>query len=117
MKLGYCAVYIWTEIKLVFVHQDEQVNQLKRPKHFPNPNTIYSLRELTIVWHLYGGKDFSLPSPLPSSSSYKQRKHKTTFGMSEVSEERKLSSQKDWKRKGGPGRNHDVLMEIELNKV
>ena len=37
--------------------------------------------------------------------------------MSEVSEERKLSSQKDWKRKGGPGRNHDVLMEIELNKV
>lgn len=32
---------------------------LKAPDHFPNAEYRYTLKELTIVWHMYGGSDFS----------------------------------------------------------
>lgn len=34
---------------------------LKAPKHFPPPVLRYTLCEMTLVWHLYGGKDFGDP--------------------------------------------------------
>ena len=47
--------------------QERHVDQLQRPKHFPEPVLQYTLKELTIVWHLYGGHDF--PTHPPSSGS------------------------------------------------
>lgn len=49
--------------------QEQHVDQLKRPKHFPEPVIQYTLKELTIVWHLYGGHDFALLSSSSSPSS------------------------------------------------
>lgn len=40
---------------------------LKAPKHFPAPVYRYTLREMTIVWHMYGGLDFKA-SPQPKKS-------------------------------------------------
>lgn len=99
------------------------MDQLKRPSHFPDPFMIYSLREITLVWHLYGGKDFS-SSSLPSLS----RRPPITASNNTVSSSKSkkgsinkknlsLKRQQDWKLCGGVGRDHNVLVEIELNKV
>ena len=92
------------------------MDQLKRPKGFPNPNLIYALRELTIVWHLYGGRDFSA-APLGSASpTPTPRKHKAPME-DEVAFHKKGDYHNRWRRRGGVGRDQDVLMEMELNKV
>lgn len=99
------------------------MDQLKRPAHFPDPVMIYSLREITLVWHLYGGKDFS-SSPFPSLS----RRPPITASNNIVSSSKSkkgsinkknlsLKRQQDWKLCGGVERDHNVLVEIELNKV
>lgn len=35
-----------------------KMDQLKAPKSFPQPVLRYTLREISLVWHLYGGLDF-----------------------------------------------------------
>lgn len=30
----------------------------RRPLHFPVPEIRYLVKEISVVWHLYGGKDF-----------------------------------------------------------
>ena len=103
-----------------YIEQDAQIDQLKRPKHFPDPIVIYSLRELTIIWHLYGGRDFSIPPSPPSSCSpntVKKHKMATATSHEDVAFHNGGGTRNSWKRKGGLGRDHDVLMEMELNKV
>ncbi|KAK8735432.1 hypothetical protein OTU49_005389 [Cherax quadricarinatus] len=39
-----------------------KVDQLRAPKHFPTASVKYTLQELTVVWHMYGGSDFKTPS-------------------------------------------------------
>ncbi len=117
----YCCLLL---LLLLLLLQDAQVDQLKHPKHFPDPVIIYSLRELTIVWHLYGGRDFTIPlSPPSSCSPTTMKKHKaaaataTSQDGEHVAYHNRGGVRNVWKRKGGVGRDHDVLMEIELNKV
>lgn len=31
---------------------------LRSPKHYPQPVLRYMLREMSLVWHMYGGSDF-----------------------------------------------------------
>lgn len=48
-------------IRLVENHFSVPVGRmdiLKAPKHYPNPVMKYSVHEMSIVWHLYGGEDF-----------------------------------------------------------
>lgn len=45
-----------------------KVDLLKPPKSFPNPVLRYRLREATLIWHIYGGKDFG-ESQQPQSST------------------------------------------------
>lgn len=33
---------------------------LKAPRHFPAPILRYTLCEMTLIWHMYGGKDFEV---------------------------------------------------------
>ncbi|ESO82945.1 hypothetical protein LOTGIDRAFT_197758 [Lottia gigantea] len=64
---------------------------LKQPDDFPTPDSRYTLKELTVVWYMYGGKD---------------------FGMANRS--------KGWYYIivcCGPGRDCDTLMELQLSKV
>lgn len=34
-----------------------KVDALKAPKTYPPAVSKYSLREMTIIWHMYGGND------------------------------------------------------------
>lgn len=77
---------------------------------------MYSLRELTIIWQLYGGRDFSLPSggvsspslSLKSSTKTKNKDHESKNGSSSNRRRRTV---------GGVGRDYNKLVEIEISKV
>ncbi|XP_006901527.1 PREDICTED: autophagy-related protein 2 homolog A [Elephantulus edwardii] len=84
---------------------------LRAPARFPVPSSRVVLREISLVWHLYGGRDFgphhgrrlkanlSGPRSSPSRCSGPNR------------------PQNSWRLQGGTGRQHNVLMEIQLSKV
>uniref|UniRef100_A0A8C9U906 Autophagy related 2A n=1 Tax=Scleropages formosus TaxID=113540 RepID=A0A8C9U906_SCLFO len=80
---------------------------LRAPSRFPVPQSRVVLREVSVVWHLYGGKDFGgkgRPAPpgvwgSPSRSTAPPR------------------PQNSWRWVGGSGRQHSLLMEIQLTKV
>nr|CAD7434456.1 unnamed protein product [Timema monikensis] len=40
-----------------------KMDLLKAPKHYPAAVLRYTLCEMSIVWHMYGGKDFSMQPP------------------------------------------------------
>eukprot|EP00066_Takifugu_rubripes_P026085 XP_011615351.1 PREDICTED: autophagy-related protein 2 homolog B isoform X2 [Takifugu rubripes] len=76
--------------------------------NFPIPEVRYLIKEISVIWHLYGGKDFgsttltaspsrswgSTPHSSPSQTPVRQSKSSSRSG-------------------GGRGRNTDVLMEIQ----
>lgn len=175
------------------IPQDRHTDQLQRPKHYPEPVVAYTLKEMTVIWHMYGGRDFqpstppSSTSPSPSSSPHSSHRHnsnattatshsnthyytsaqdqfhpgRTTYtyrpntgsngrttkstdlmsGASSSTGSYALSSSpragrdrsssgkrrsggggkratpSDWRVAGGPGRDHSVLIELELDKV
>lgn len=43
---------------------------LKAPSRFPVPESRVMLREVSVVWHLYGGRDFG---PGPSGHAHSPR--------------------------------------------
>ena len=136
-------------------HQDCRTDQLQRPKHFPEPVMQYTLKEMTLIWHLYGGRDFgpakdhsspSSASSSPASSPYNTKRQfrdathtsgaattvraRTNGGLGGFGKGRGLREKtggkkgdakrggpSDWKTAGGPGRDHSVLVELELDKV
>ncbi|XP_054423037.1 autophagy-related protein 2 homolog B isoform X1 [Pteronotus mesoamericanus] len=80
----------------------------RAPLHFPRPVVRYVVKEVSLVWHLYGGKDFRTAPPTSPAKSYisphSSPSHAPTrHGRNTVC--------------GGKGRNHDFLMEIQLSKV
>uniref|UniRef100_A0A8C4Q9H4 Autophagy related 2B n=1 Tax=Eptatretus burgeri TaxID=7764 RepID=A0A8C4Q9H4_EPTBU len=101
------------------VHEDHFYRPLNRsdllrpPPHFPQPEARYTLREVSIVCHLYGGRDFLPTSTLYSSgASPRILPHRLSTSGAGT-----RCSRSNWQAQGGPGRNQDVLMEIQLNKV
>ncbi|XP_029712827.1 autophagy-related protein 2 homolog A [Aedes albopictus] len=106
---------------------------LLAPKGFPMAVTRYTICEMTVTWHLYGGHDFTTEEDkkkskakkshsehsfahLPMSEAYKsgvsysKGSPSVTFGPTPA---QKLT----WKTRGGPERRHDVMMEIQISKV
>ncbi|XP_019501109.1 PREDICTED: autophagy-related protein 2 homolog A isoform X1 [Hipposideros armiger] len=84
---------------------------LRAPSHFPVPSTRVVLREVSLVWHLYGGRDFG---PHPG--------HRARVGLTGPRGSPSRCSgpnrpQNSWRTQGGSGRQHHVLMEIQLSKV
>uniref|UniRef100_A0A3P9IZC0 Autophagy related 2B n=1 Tax=Oryzias latipes TaxID=8090 RepID=A0A3P9IZC0_ORYLA len=69
--------------------------------NFPIPEVRYLIKEISVIWHLYGGKDFGTLSTPHSSPSQTPARHARTAG----------------RAGGGRGRNLDVLMEFQLSKV
>ncbi|XP_058467736.1 autophagy-related protein 2 homolog A [Malaya genurostris] len=106
---------------------------LLAPKEFPMAVTRYTICEMSITWHLYGGHDFlteeerkkSRPKKshsehsfahLPMSEAYKSGVSYSK-GSPSVSFGPTLSQKLTWKSRGGPERRHDVMMEVQVNKV
>ncbi|KAM6171687.1 autophagy-related protein 2 homolog B isoform 2-T2 [Erethizon dorsatum] len=85
----------------------KKTDMSKAPLHLPIPVIRYVVKEVSVVWHLYGGKDFSTvppTSPAKSSVPHSSPSHTPTrHGRNTAC--------------GGKGRNHDFLMEIQLSKV
>lgn len=121
-----CLLNDGEELKIIdnyFAVPDEVVDQLKRPQGYPKPEFIYSLRELTIIWQLYGGRDFSLPSPSPSSSLSPLLSAKRSMAPEAKTKKMKKKNggagiRGDLKRSvGGMGRDQAKLVEIEISKL
>ncbi|XP_044775571.1 autophagy-related protein 2 homolog A isoform X2 [Neomonachus schauinslandi] len=84
---------------------------LRAPAHFPMPSSRVVLREVSLVWHLYGGRDFG---PQPGHRA------RGSFMGPRGSPSRCSGPnrpQNSWRTQGGTGRQHHVLMEIQLSKV
>ncbi|XP_031435892.1 autophagy-related protein 2 homolog B [Clupea harengus] len=75
---------------------------------FPTPDVRYLLKEISVVWHLYGGWDFSSGGPGSSPS----RSRGCSPSQTPMRQQARCG-----RVGGGLGRNLDVLMEIQLSKV
>lgn len=80
--------------------------------NFPIPEARYLIKEISLVWHLYGGKDFGNPAFLASPA-----RSRGSTPHSSPSQTPVRQSRSSGKTGGGKGRNPDVLMEIQLSKV
>lgn len=114
-------------VRFLETHFPEPIGKtdlLRPPKHFPTPYIRYTLCEMSLVWHMYGGSDFN-------NSSTKTQK-KVNFADMHIHDGVGFSNKEtgeviftmDKKKpalsfplRGGPNREHDVLMELQLNKV
>uniref|UniRef100_A0A7N6ANQ9 Autophagy related 2A n=1 Tax=Anabas testudineus TaxID=64144 RepID=A0A7N6ANQ9_ANATE len=91
---------------------------LRAPSRFPVPQSRVVLREISVVWHLYGGKDFG-GKPMSIHAQQANRGRSVPAGV-RGSPSRSVASsrpQNSWRWAGGSGRQHALLMEIQLTKV
>ncbi|XP_061156845.1 autophagy-related protein 2 homolog B isoform X1 [Syngnathus typhle] len=80
--------------------------------NFPIPEVRYLIKEISIVWHLYGGKDFGRVTFTASPA-----RSRGTTPHSSPSQTPVRQARISGRTGGGKGRNPDVLMEIQLSKV
>lgn len=115
---------------------------LNAPKTFPTPISRYTLCEMNIIWHMFGGNDFTTTDnkseknktvnfasektsdySSDSQSQQPQQQPTATFKKNDdnikltTASSKKVPTIRTWKTAGGPDRNHDILMEFQLNKV
>ncbi|XP_069064370.1 autophagy-related protein 2 homolog B isoform X2 [Pleurodeles waltl] len=91
-----------------FSLRGRKTDSSKAPLHFPVPEMRYVVKEVSLVWHLYGGKDFGSShhgSPAKSYSTPQSSPNHTP------------TRHGRYTVRGGRGRNQDFLMEIQLTKV
>uniref|UniRef100_A0A8C2XIC9 Autophagy related 2A n=1 Tax=Cyclopterus lumpus TaxID=8103 RepID=A0A8C2XIC9_CYCLU len=91
---------------------------LRAPSRFPVPQSRVVLREISVVWHLYGGKDFG-GKPMSIHAQHTNRGRSVPVGV-RGSPSRSVAPsrpQNSWRWAGGSGRQHTLLMEIQLTKV
>ncbi|XP_054715680.1 autophagy-related protein 2 homolog B-like [Uloborus diversus] len=134
-------------------------DDLKAPEHYPDPVILVALREMCLIWHIYGGSDFKQKEKLKKKITFSKTdtvyrsdneegyqdakdvsidgtnsavsfckvtrvaknsdENALLFSMEHVTLEdnKKTNTTEVWLHKGGPCRSHDVLMELQLNKV
>uniref|UniRef100_A0AAX7UWQ0 Autophagy related 2A n=1 Tax=Astatotilapia calliptera TaxID=8154 RepID=A0AAX7UWQ0_ASTCA len=91
---------------------------LRAPSRFPVPQSRVVLREISVVWHLYGGKDFGgRPMSLHAQNVNRGRSVPTGVRGSPSRSAPSSRPQNSWRSAGGVGRQHSLLMEIQLTKV
>ncbi|KAL0969108.1 hypothetical protein UPYG_G00222700 [Umbra pygmaea] len=78
----------------------------------PVPEVRYLIREISVIWHLYGGKDFG---SMTFTSSPARSRGCTPH--SSPSQTGVRQNRAGGRAGGGRSRNPDVLMEIQLSKV
>jgi autophagy-related protein 2 len=65
---GICEVHVLSETPIqihdnYFAKPLERNDILNAPSHLPVPTLRFSIRQISVVWHIYGGSDFGLPKP------------------------------------------------------
>uniref|UniRef100_A0A7N8WN19 Autophagy related 2B n=1 Tax=Mastacembelus armatus TaxID=205130 RepID=A0A7N8WN19_9TELE len=80
--------------------------------NFPVPEVRYLIKEISVIWHLYGGKDFGSATFTASPA-----RSRGTTPHSSPSQTPVRQAKASGRAAGGKGRNPDVLMEIQLSKV
>ncbi|KAM6961425.1 autophagy-related protein 2 homolog B [Aplochiton taeniatus] len=80
--------------------------------NFPVPEVRYLIREISLIWHLYGGKDFGHTTFTSSPARSRGCTPHSSPSQTPVRQGRAGG-----RTAGGPGRNPEVLMEIQLSKV
>ncbi|KAK7506847.1 hypothetical protein BaRGS_00001698 [Batillaria attramentaria] len=101
-----------------------KIDHLKSPPSYPKPERRYTLRELTLTWYMYGGRDFGGKdrsrdpdkSKSEPAATHTEKSYLPAFGLPSPSVD-KRKRPRSWQEQGGPERNHDVLMEVWLSKV
>uniref|UniRef100_A0A673VPN3 Autophagy related 2A n=1 Tax=Salmo trutta TaxID=8032 RepID=A0A673VPN3_SALTR len=88
---------------------------LRAPSHFPVPQSRVVLREVSVVWHLYGGRDFG--GKPRSAQGCEGRSAPCGMRGSPSRSAAPSRPQNSWRWAGGGGRQHNLLMEIQLTKV
>ncbi|GIX76500.1 autophagy-related protein 2 homolog B [Caerostris extrusa] len=76
---GQPQVRILTDEEIHIVENHFSVPQtktddLKAPTHYPKPLVLFSLREMSLYWDLYGGNDFKVPGKKKNKNKKKLRK-------------------------------------------
>uniref|UniRef100_A0A674CIR7 Autophagy related 2A n=1 Tax=Salmo trutta TaxID=8032 RepID=A0A674CIR7_SALTR len=91
---------------------------LRAPSRFPVPESRVVLREVSVVWHLYGGRDFG-GKAMSTHTQHGNRGRSAPSGMRGSPSRSTAPSrpQNSWRWVGGGGREHNLLMEIQLTKV
>ena len=123
-----------------FTMPTHKTDLLQAPADFPMALVRYTLCEMTITWHMFGGSDFGragrhkvseetrrLPNEEPEevvylgmSDAYRQGVSYSTGGGAgdgAKKSNRDSGGLTHWKTCGGPDRRHDVLIEFQLNRV
>lgn len=106
-----------------FAVPSEKCDPLKTPKNFPTPTRKYTLCEMSIVWHMYGGNDFGpLDKEKKKTVNFSDMKLKDSVTFSSLQKDKVVIEsekirKKSWLSKGGPNRDHNTLMELQLNKI
>ncbi|XP_053224319.1 autophagy-related protein 2 homolog A isoform X2 [Podarcis raffonei] len=91
---------------------------LKAPSRFPVPESRVMMREISVVWHLYGGRDFGLGRSASGHAHSPRTKPSLSSARSSPSRSSVTNRpQNTWRAQGGTSRIHDLLMEIQLTKV
>lgn len=102
---------------------------LRAPEGFPMAVTRYTLCEMSLVWHLFGGHDFLTEEEKAKHSTEKKKPNTRHTPMSEVYKTGVSYSKgspsvnfgkhesRSWKTRGGIERKHSVLIEIQVNKL
>ncbi|KAM6923372.1 autophagy-related protein 2 homolog A [Xenentodon cancila] len=90
---------------------------LRAPSRFPVPQSRVVLREISVVWHLYGGRDFGKPVSIHAQTANRGRSVSAGVRGSPSRSVASSRPQNSWRWAGGSGRQHSLLMEIQLTKV
>ncbi|XP_061598995.1 autophagy-related protein 2 homolog B-like [Cololabis saira] len=80
--------------------------------NFPVPEVRYLIKEISVIWHLYGGKDFGSAVCTASPARSRGSTPHSSPSQTPARQARALG-----RAGGGRGRNPDVLMEIQFSKV
>ncbi|XP_062901925.1 autophagy-related protein 2 homolog B-like isoform X1 [Mobula hypostoma] len=95
----------------------KKVDKSKAPVHLPIPEVRYVVKEISVVWHLYGGRDFGTAVTRRSPVKSIPMRTGSSSSQSSPSQSSARHGRSTRRIQGGPGRNHDILMEIQFSKV
>lgn len=138
------VIHMLTDDPIVIIENHFSVSpgktdHLLAPKHYPPPVYKYTLSDINVVWHMFGGNDFSCSTVARKNISFDLTdNNKSSVEIKTeidpfVIQSKKICSAKycknankhtrnksrnnKWYVVGGQNRKHDVLMQLNFSKL